>query len=280
MTVPRTVAGTLLMALALLLPAFAQEMPAELGRLFEEGVRSLRSGDLDGAEEAFRSVIAGGGGAAAVHTNLGIVHQMRGRHEAAVAEFREAAGLDPDDPAPLILEGASLLVLARVDEAVARLEAAVHLAPEEALARTQLARAYERSGEWAGAVDQYLVLRKLAPEDPEHLYGLGRAYLRLSEATLRRLHRLAPDSARSHQARAHSHRLQGRPELALQAFAEAARADPTLPEIHLAMAQIHMEQKRWDEARRELERERALVPASAGVRALEHHLRALEAASR
>jgi tetratricopeptide (TPR) repeat protein len=205
---------------------------------------------------------------------------MRGQHERAVEEFRAAIRIDPDYPAPHVLLGASLLALGRVKEATVPLERAVRLAPDETLARVQLARAYERSGDWSGAVDQYLALRRLAPDEPEHLYRLGQAYLRLSEATLRRLHNLAPDSARSHQARAHSFRLQGRPDLALEAFEQAARADPTLPEIHLAMAQIHVEQQRWDEARREIARERALVPESAGARALELHLRAQEAASR
>ena len=45
------------------------------------------------------------------------------------------------------------------------------------------------------------------------------------------------------------------------------------------MAQIHVEQKRWADAWRELALERDVVPESAGVRALERHLRALEGAS-
>jgi tetratricopeptide (TPR) repeat protein len=268
------------LVLALVPFVSAQERPAEPGAAFDKGVRALKEGRLEEAEAAFRAVIQEGGGRAQVHNNLGIVYQMRGEHERAVEEFREATRLDPGYPAPRILEGASLLSLGRVAEAKARLEAAVRLAPEEALARAQLARAYEAGGNWSGAVDQFQALRRLAPDDPEHLYGLGRAYLRLSETCLRRLHDLHPESARSHQARAHTYRLQGRPDLALETFAKAARADPTLPEIHLSMAQIHVEQKRWDEARREIALEREVVPESAGARALERYLQALEAASR
>jgi tetratricopeptide (TPR) repeat protein len=75
----------------------------------------------------------------------------------------------------------------------------------------------------------------------------------------------------------HNYRVQGRPDFALRAFERAARADPTLPEVHLAMAQVHLEQKRWAEARKELERELAIVPDSAGARALLERLSALEA---
>ena len=75
----------------------------------------------------------------------------------------------------------------------------------------------------------------------------------------------------------HNFRVQGRPDLALAAFERAAQADPSLPEVHLAMAQIHLDEKRWREARQEIERELAIVPESAGARALLARLSALEA---
>ena len=274
---------TILAALALLLaPAtdvLAQELSPELAASFEKGMQALRAGNLDEAEAAFRAVLEGGGVLAQVHNNLGIVYQRRGEHERAIAELRAAVDLDPTHAAPQILLGASLLAVGRVSEATTRLERAVQIAPRQPLARQQLARAYEQGGDWSGAIDQYRALRTLAPEDPDHLYGLGRAYLRFSEECLRELRDLDPDSARSQQALGHSHRLMGRPQLALQAFERAARADPTLPEIHLAMAQVYVEQKRWGEARRAIERELLLVPESAGARALESQLRAAEAAS-
>jgi Tfp pilus assembly protein PilF len=260
--------------------ASAGELPAQLVAPFEEGVRALRDGRLDEAETAFRSVIEKGGDLAQVHNNLGIVYQMRGEHALATAELGEAVRIDPEYAAPRILLGASLLALGKVEEARASVEAAVRLVPEEPLAHLQLARVYETTGDWDAAVDQYRTLCRLAPGDPEYMYGLGRAYLRLSESCLRRLHSLYPESARSHQARAHAYRLEGQPDLALRAFEQAARADPTLPEIHLAMAQIHVEEGRWAEARREIALEREVVPESAGALALERHLQALEAASR
>jgi len=268
------------LVLSLVSAGFGQGLPEDQEMLFDQGVLALRAGNLDEAESAFRALIEQGSELAQAHNNLGIVYQMRGQHERAVVQFREAARIAGDYPAPRILLGASLLALGQVEEAKVSLEAAVRLAPGESLAHLQLARAYEQSGDWSGAVDQFRALRRLAPGDPEHAYSLGQAYLRLSETCLRQLHDGNPDSARSHQAQAHNYRLQGRPDLALEAFERAAQADPTLPEIHLAIAQIHVEQKRWAEAHREIERERAIVPESAGVQALERHLRALEGASR
>jgi tetratricopeptide (TPR) repeat protein len=263
--------------LALTIPAAAQELPAELQAPFDEGVRALRAGKLDEAESAFRAVLAKGGAVAYVHNNLGIVHQERGQHEKAIAELREAIRLDAGYTAPRILLGASLLALGRVSEARTQLERAVKLAPREPLARLQLAKICERAFDWAGAVEQYRALRELKPEEPEYVYGLGNAYLRLSEWSLKQLQTLDAGQARFQQAMGHNYRVQGQADLALQAFERAALADPTLPEVHLAMAQIHMEQKRWAEAWREIERELLLVPESAGARALRERLQALEA---
>lgn len=255
----------------------AQDLPPELQTPFEEGVRALRAGMLDEAEKAFRGVLAGGGRAAYVHNNLGIVLQERGRHEKAVVEFREAVRLDPRYPAPRILLGASLLALGRVSEARAAAAEAVKLAPREPLARLQLAKVLERAGDWTDAVEQYRALTAMKPDEPEYAYALGSAYLRLSEWSLKQLATVAGGQARLQQALGHNYRVQGRADFALRAFERAAQADPTLPEVHLAMAQVHVEQKRWAEARQEIERELAIVPESAGARALLARLSALEA---
>ncbi len=84
-----------------------------------------------------------------------------------------------------------------------------------------------------------------ASDEPEYVYGLGRASLRLSEWCLRELDKREGGAARLFQAIGHNYRVQ--------------------------------EQKRWVEARREIERELALIPDSAGERLLAERLRALEA---
>jgi tetratricopeptide (TPR) repeat protein len=272
--------GTLLVtviAVALGAASTAQDLEEALQAPFQEGVQALKAGKLDEAERAFRSVLAKGGRAAYVHNNLGIVLQERGQHEKALAQFREAIRLDPRYPAPRILLGSSLLALGRTNEARAALERAVKLAPQEPLARLQLAKVLERTGDWTGAVEQYRALKEAKPDEPEYVYALGSAYLRLSQWSLKELGAVDGGEARLQQALGHNYRVQGRPDFALRAFARAARADPTLPEVHLAMAQVHMEQKRWAEARKEAERELAIVPESAGARALLGRLSALEA---
>jgi len=239
-----------------------QPLPAPLEKLFIRGVESLKAGDLDAAEKDLAEVLKQGGRGAPVYHNLGIVYQRRGDHRRAVVQFREAARLKPDDGPARLLLGASLLALGRPAEAAPELARAVELLPQEPQAHAQLAKAYERLDDWVGAAGQYRVLRDLAPGEAEYAYRLGRAYARISEWSYRRIIAINPDAARLHQALGHNYLLQEKYEEAIRAFRQAAKSDPRLPEIHLALALIFLEEKKFDEARKEIELELALVPGS------------------
>ena len=257
-------------------PARAQELPEALVPAFNAGVQAMKSGRLDEADAAFRNVLQQGGDFAFVHHNLALVLQQGGKHEQAIAECRTALTLDPAFAPSRIVLGSSLLALGRFGEAASALERAVKSAPKEPLARLQLARAYEGAQDWPRAVVQYRALKELVPREPEYAYALGRAYMHLSEWSLRQIRDKDPRSARLQQALGHNYRAQGKPDQAIRAFEQAAARDPSLPEIHLALAQIHMEHERWDDARREIDAELRLVPDSAGARALQDRLNVLD----
>ena len=55
---------------------------------------------------------------------------------------------------------------------------------------------------------------------------------------------------------------QGRRDLAAEEFQRAAALNPTLVEIHLALAGLYAAEERWDDAAREIEKELALAPES------------------
>ena len=139
-------------------------------------------------------------------------------------------------------------------------------------ARKQLARACERVENWLCAVEQYQALSDLKPDDAEYLYLLGRAYTRLAEWSYRRMIAIDPDSARLHQALGQQFVAQGKYDLALAEFRRAARVDPKLPEIHLAMALIFLELKDYAAAAREIELELALAPESRPARELKQRI--------
>ena len=243
----------------------AQSLAPALATRFSEGVEALKAGQLDRAEAAFRDVLARGGDRAFVHHNLGIVHQQRSHHVEALAEFRAAARLDPKFGPARLLAGSSLLALGRAEEAVAELERAVRLLPGEKAAHLQLADACERVDNVPCLARESRVLAGLAPSDPEYTYRLGKAYLRLSEWSYKRILAIDPRSARLSEALGREYLQQGQPELALREYQEAAERDPALPGIHLALARIHADAQRWADAVREVERELAVAPGSAAA---------------
>lgn len=249
-------------------------MPAALERLFVEGVQAQKAGELDTAERLFLKVLRQGGKVAYVYNNLGAVYQMRGDHARAIARFRDAVRLQPNYAAPRILMGASLLALGRVPEATRELERAVQLQPREPLARQQLAKAYERADNFPGLVEQFRALREIAPQEPEYAYQLGRAYLELAGWCVREMARVNSRSARVYQARAENYRALGHLERAVQVFQRAVQADPKLPDLHLALAGIYLEQGKQAEARQEIEQELAIVPESVAALALKKRLEA------
>ena len=186
--------------------------------------------------------------------------------------------LDPKFGPARLLAGTSLLALGRADEAVVELERAVQLLPGEKAAHLKLSDACQQAGDAPCLARQSRVLASLAPSDPESLYRLGKAYLSLSEWSYRRILAINPRSARLSEALGREYLRQGQPDMALRAYQEAAERDPKLPGIHLALAGIHADAMRWDDAARELELELAVAPGSAAALALKARVDAARSA--
>ena len=71
---------------------------------------------------------------------------------------------------------------------------------------------------------------------------------------------------------AEAYRAEGRLDQAIRAFQRAAQADPKLPGIHLALAQIYLEQRKIEDARREIELELAIVPEGLAAKAVRQRI--------
>ena len=274
--VPGLVLGCLL-AMAGDLGAQGAGLPPALASRFDGGVAALQRGSLDEAERAFRAVLRDGGARAFVHHNLGIVLQRRGQHTSAVAEFHRASALDPAFGPARLLAGSSLIALGRLADALVDLERAVTLMPREIAAHLQLADACERAGRIARLTEAYRAVVALAPDDPEYAYRLGKAYLRLSQHAYERIRAIDPRAARLSQALGREYLAQGQPQRARVAFEEAAARDPRLPELHLALARLHADDGRWEDAAREIALELALQPASRDALALRARIEAARA---
>jgi len=241
----------------------AQEaLPPALEAKIAAAVHELQSGNLDSAQSAFSDVLRQGIKHPLIYHNLGVIALLRDNHTEAVARFRQALALQPDNGSSRLLLGISLLALRKNAEAVRELKRAVTLLPEEPQAHLQLARAYEGMEDWIGAVQEFQKLVQLAPREPSYSYQLWRAWTKLSDWSYRQILGLNSNSARVQQALGLEYAAQQKYDLALAAYQKAARSDPKLPEIHLAMAQLWLEMKKFDEALSEIGLELERVPES------------------
>src|SRR6266481_7589318 len=243
--------------------ALAQEnLPPSFETKIAAGVQALKSGDLNSAEQVFTDALRQGIKHPLVYHNLGVIAQLRSKHPEAVTRFRQALALQPNFGPSRLLLGSSLLALRKNAQAVQELKRAVALMPEEPQAHLQLARAHKASNNWIAAVQEYQKLVQLAPQEPEYSYQLGTAWAKLSGWSYSQITSINPNSARLHQALGQEYLIQGKYEKALAAYQQAARSDPKMPEIHLAMALIWLELKKFDDALGEVQLELKLVPES------------------
>jgi Flp pilus assembly protein TadD len=256
--------GILLFALfpAVIGTAAQQALPPAAEAQIDAAIQELKAGDIDSAENSFSNVLRQGIKHPLIYHNLGVIASLRDDHAQAVTRFRQTLALQPDHASSRLLLGMSLLALKKNAEAVRELRRAATLLPKEPQAHLLLARAYEAMDDWIGAVQEFQELVQLAPEEPAYSYQLWRAWTKLSDWSYRKIVRLNPNSARVQQALGIEYAAQEKYDLALAAYQKAARSEPKLPEIHLAMALIWLELKKFDEAVSEIDLELQLVPES------------------
>ncbi len=258
----------------------AQEaLPPALQAKTAAAIHELQSGDLDSAENSFSDVLRQGIKHPLIYHNLGVIALLRGNHTEAVTRFHQALALQPDNASSRLLLGMSLLALKKNAEAVNELKRAAALLPEEPQAHLQLARAYEATENWIPAVQEFQKLVQLAPREPNYSFQLWRAWTKLSDWSYRQIIGLNPHSARVQQALGLEYAAQEKYDLALATYQKAARSYPRLPEIHLAIAQIYLEMKKFDEALSEIGVELELVPESKAATETKAKIEAAKAAS-
>jgi tetratricopeptide (TPR) repeat protein len=121
---------------------------------------------------------------------IGHIAAVRGKHEAAVAAYSDAATLAPDRPLPHTSMGRALLQLGRTDEALAAFAEALRLAPrdETSLAgRADALAAAGRQAEAAGVLDLLAETQFADGRVPDACDTVRRA-LELAESRARRRH--------------------------------------------------------------------------------------------
>jgi tetratricopeptide (TPR) repeat protein len=117
---------------------------------------------------------------AALFVALGHIHIQLGNLEAAVAQYRRAATLDPSNPEYYKWLGNTLFKEEEWEGAAAEWEKAIALAPDDALAINNLGTAYDNLEQNEKAMSCYQKASSLAPGKFVPQYNLGNSDYRLA----------------------------------------------------------------------------------------------------
>jgi tetratricopeptide (TPR) repeat protein len=144
-----------------------------------------------------------GPGAAEAAINRGIELAEQGKHDEAIAQFREAVRIDPDDADARHRLAITLADQGKLDEAVAEYRAAIRIQPDLAESHYNLGLALYLRGDLDQATVEYRAAIRLNPEFTAAHYEFGKALAlqgKLDEATaeFREAIRIQPDDASAH----------------------------------------------------------------------------------
>lgn len=193
-----------------------------------------------------------------------------GRYEQAIAPLQRAARLEPDNAAVANDLGMALFFTRRFSDAVAWLRRSLHLRPNAPATQYGLAMALEQAGDLDAAVEAYRRAATLAPDRADAPMRLGDMLLsagRLEEAlaAYERGTAAAPESTPGRLCEAKSLLLGDRTSDAERRLEQLASHDASCAEAHRQLGQLRVEAGRFADAAASFERAIALEPGAAAA---------------
>jgi tetratricopeptide (TPR) repeat protein len=137
---------------------------------------------------------------ALAHLRLGAALAKQGQMEEAVAQYRDALEIRPDDPEIHCNLGVAFFQMSEPDEAIAQYRKALEIAPDYAVAHNDLGIALFKKGELEEAIAQYRKALEIDPENADAHNNLGLALFKKGEveeaiAQYRKALESAPENA-------------------------------------------------------------------------------------
>jgi len=245
----------------------------ELNRLLVAAQEAVDKQDFEAAAQNYEQYLAKKPDDATVHYDLGYVYTALERRDDAKAEYEKAIDLDPQ-MGPAYKNLGLTLLASDPAAAVAPLQRASELLPDDPRTKWLLATALEKSGQGAAAIDEFQAAEKLDDKDIDireslafALYRAGR--LSEAETAYRGALSLQPDGAalqKAHLGLANSLVADKKLDEAASEFAAYLELAPNDTATRIERASALVDLGKDDDALGELDRAAAAGPE--GIRQL------------
>ena len=207
------------------------------------GMVALQQDQAQTAAELIAAAIARNGHEAAYHFHLALAHQTLNDMQGAVAGYRRALALKPDDPDIYNNMGNALAAQGKPDEAVTAFGRTLALAPGSVVAHNNLGNVQRSLGLWDEAEASFRKAIALQPDFAGAWVNLGNLHrdkgdLPAAEGGYRRALALAPRETAAHCGLGLTLWQLGRHHEALASYHAALAVDPDHPEtlVNLGIA--------------------------------------------
>jgi tetratricopeptide (TPR) repeat protein len=209
-------------------PDFMETMNApatEFYRLFNIAVADQGKGELETAIAEWKTALAMSPDEPKALYNLGVALAGVNRYQDALAPLQQAMALKPTDAKTHTTLGVALLRLKQPEQALEQLQKAIELNPRDAKAQGALGSLLAEQGKIQEAIPHFAQALELDPNEPDTQNNIGIALVRA-----------------------------GRADAAVPYLEKALAADPNAPELHGNLGLVLARQGRFDEAIPHLEK--------------------------
>jgi tetratricopeptide (TPR) repeat protein len=237
---------------------------ARLDNLVADAQAALDRKDYASAAADYQSYLEKRSDDAAVHFQLGYAFTALGKLDDAKVQYQKAIDLNPKMAEAYLNLGLTLLD-SDPDAAIAPLQKAAELLPNQHRPKFALGAAYERSKRPSQALEQYQVAEKLDDQDFDTHLALGRLLLSANRSTeaepeFRTALNIRPDSAPARFGLAHSLAAQKKNDAAARELQAYLALVPNDRAAQLEQASLLFNAGQLDESLAELDRAAAGGP--------------------
>ena len=185
--------------------------------------------------------------------NLGLAYGNAGQYEEAIASYKEALRIKPDDADAHYNLGVTYGESGQYEEAIASYKEALRIKPDDADAHYNLGYVYRELGQYEEAIASFKKSIRIKPDDADAHYNLGYAYRKLGQyeeaiASFKKSIRIKPDDANAHFNLGLAYDESGQYEEAIASYKEVLRIKPDDADAHFFLVLAYVNAGQYEEA--------------------------------